>query len=102
MNKPKTAKEFGATLKLIRKQRQITQKELSKLTGLSEAALSQFEKNKRCPSLKSIKLLCASLRVSFGELFGEVKIAPISMTHKQILKKFNVVVRVQNETHGND
>jgi transcriptional regulator with XRE-family HTH domain len=83
---------FGDNLKSIRKQKRMTQRELSGLTGLSEAALSQFEKNKRQPNLKSLKLLCSALRLSYAELFGEVKVKPTPMTRQQVLEKYNVVV----------
>ena len=71
---PKTATAhtiaIGERLKLARVDEGVTQKELGKLCGLTEFAISHFECGRRGPSARNLAKLCKALRVSADYILG--------------------------------
>ncbi len=63
-------KEFGARLRLLRIQRQITQEQLSAAANLSVDFLSLIERGKNSPSFASLEKLAKALKVPVQELFN--------------------------------
>jgi len=63
-------KEFGAHLRLLRIQRQITQEQLSAAANLSVDFLSLIERGKNSPSFASLEKLAQALKVPVQELFN--------------------------------
>lgn len=63
---------FGEALVRIRKDLGITQYELSKRSGISEAYLNKLEKAKREPKAEMIIRLGRALGISPGELLNEM------------------------------
>ena len=57
-------------LKRIRKSRHMTQKELSKMTGASDASLSLYENGKQQPDLEMLVRIADALCVSVDELLN--------------------------------
>jgi transcriptional regulator with XRE-family HTH domain len=55
--------EIGVTIKTIRKQANMTQEELSAVTGLSQTSVSQIESGHKRPSKTSLKKICDALDV---------------------------------------
>lgn len=55
--------QIGQIIRKIRKDREITMKQLAELTGVSEQAISQYELGKRKISSELIKLIAAALAV---------------------------------------
>ena len=64
--------EIKILLKHIRKERNMTLKRLSEITGISEAHLSYVERGEREPSLSTIIRIAVSLNIDEKELY-EVK-----------------------------
>ncbi|MBN1124422.1 MAG: helix-turn-helix transcriptional regulator [Sedimentisphaerales bacterium] len=67
----KRTEKLAAQLKSLRKARDLTQEQLSKLAGVSKAMLSQIEQNKINPTVAIILKICDALNVSITELLGE-------------------------------
>lgn len=61
---------IGESIKIIRKKKGITQKELSNKTGLAEATIIRYEKNKFKPNIKQIERIASALGVSPVEIMG--------------------------------
>ena len=61
---------FGQRVRSMRKQRGLTQRDLEKLSGLSNAAISLVEQGKRDPSLKTSMKLADALHTSLDWLAG--------------------------------
>lgn len=64
--------EIKILLKHIRKERNMTLKRLSEITGISEAHLSYVERGEREPSLSTIIRIAVALNIDEKELY-EVK-----------------------------
>lgn len=55
---------IGSKLKVLRKQRGFTQKQLAELTDISPSFLTDIEKERSNPSFDKLKKLCSVLKVS--------------------------------------
>lgn len=64
---------FGKSLREIRKRRDLTQSELSRLAKIPQSTISDLEKNKYLPDVLQAKKLAAALGVTVGELLGEFR-----------------------------
>jgi len=64
-----TATTLGHNVKHWRTQKQLSQMELCKTTGLSQPYLSQLEAGERKPSLATIERLADALAVPVSALF---------------------------------
>ncbi|MGN0375393.1 MAG: helix-turn-helix domain-containing protein [Butyrivibrio sp.] len=62
--------EFGDRLKSLRKQKNLTQKQLADLVGVKNSIISFYEVGDRLPSLEIVKKLAAVLHVSTDYLLG--------------------------------
>ncbi len=65
---------FGARLKSIRKEKKITQLELSKMTGITRSSIAQYETDTYQPDLEKIEKFATVLNVSISDFFNENKI----------------------------
>lgn len=61
--------KFGANIKKYRQKKQLTQEQLSNISGLSRNYISDVELGKRSISLKNIEVLAVSLDVEICCLF---------------------------------
>lgn len=68
--------DIGLRIVEIRKQKKISQGELAKRSGLSQAGISYIEKGLRSPSADTIELLAAALGTTVSALMGEQEPAP--------------------------
>jgi transcriptional regulator with XRE-family HTH domain len=62
---------FGDTLKDLREQRGMTQKELAEKLGSSKSTISMMENGKRFPSFDMLKNIASALNVAPSALLGE-------------------------------
>ena len=62
--------KFAERLKDLREERNITQYELAKQTGISAACINRWEKNLRLPNIDSIIILCKFFNCSADYLIG--------------------------------
>ena len=60
---------LGNNIKLLRKLRNITQEELSKLIGIHPRQLSKIETGEHFPSCKTLERLCIALEITPQEMF---------------------------------
>lgn len=56
--------EYGNRIALLRDEKKMTQEELSEATGISRAALSHYEKNRRQPDYKTLTVIAKYFNVS--------------------------------------
>ncbi len=59
---------LGAKIKLFRKEKNITIKELSELTNLSSGFISNIENNLNSPSISNLQQICKALDMNIVEL----------------------------------
>ena len=64
---------FGARLKQERERQGITQKELSKRSGIAPATLSSYEQKGNLPSLENAVKIADTLKISLDWLTGRTK-----------------------------
>lgn len=60
---------LGVTIYRVRKQRGINQGELAELTGLTQAYMSQIEKNRKEPNLSTLRKIGEALSMPLPILF---------------------------------
>lgn len=60
--------DLGARLKELRKEKRLTLKELSDITGLSMGFLSNVERGINSPTISSLQKICAALNITLVEL----------------------------------
>lgn len=63
--------DFYIRLAEIRKQKKLSQEELSRKSGVSQAAISMIEAGKRSPTEAIMRMLAKGLDVSMSDLIGE-------------------------------
>ena len=68
--------DFGTRLKLARKNKKMTQKELARRLGVEQSAISNYEKNFRFPVASVLKELADLLEVSVDYLLGRSEASP--------------------------
>lgn len=61
----------GNRILSLRKKKKMTLKQVSELTGLSVAFLSQVERERTDPSLASLKKIAAALSIKLSDLFSQ-------------------------------
>lgn len=61
---------FGERLKLLREEKQITQKDLAKILSLANSTVSQYESNKRDPDSTTLQKLADYFNVTLDFLLG--------------------------------
>lgn len=64
---------IGDKLKKLRKENNLTLKELHNLTGISISFISDIENKRRNPSIENLKTLAKALNVSPNELLGDAE-----------------------------
>ena len=63
-------KTLGETLKEYREEKRVSQKEMSKQVGITQAAIARYELNRTEPRASDIVKLCRYFQVSPNELLG--------------------------------
>ena len=81
--------EFGNRLYELRTQKELTQKELGKLLGVSNKAVSKWETGEAKPRVDTINKLAQILDVNIGELLGEEFSLAESSTDSQLQNYWN-------------
>jgi transcriptional regulator with XRE-family HTH domain len=77
-----TMKTIGEKIQILREERNLKQKELAELAGITEATLSRYENGKREPKGEIISKLATVLNVSTDYLLGRNDIATSSIQPK--------------------
>lgn len=72
--------EFGGRLRQLRKERNLTQKQLADLMGVKNSVISFYEVGERTPSLDALVKLASVLHVSADTLLGIEKCETINVS----------------------
>jgi len=94
---------LGLNVKLYRSQRNMSQKDLSELLGVSVNYLSLIEGSKKYPSLKVIFKIAEVLNVSPSDLLeddplqDELSILTNKYDLDSIIKKLNKIANIENK-----
>lgn len=75
---------FSQRLKQAMKERDITQVELSRITGLGKSSISQYVSGKNLPSRGNMKIIADALDVSCEWLIGNFEESPSASGKKNI------------------
>lgn len=75
---------IGENIRKIRKEKKLTQKELGKLCGMSEAQIGQYENGLRNPKMETLKKIAKALKVSSFDLIDSYKIPVYQVKHINI------------------
>jgi len=65
--------KIGNTIKRLRKQKRMTLREMSKITGIQTATLSRIENDKMDGSLNTYMLVAGGLDLSMSELLAAIE-----------------------------
>jgi len=65
--------KIGSTIKRLRKQKRMTLKEMSKITGIQTGSLSRIENDKMNGSLNTYMLIAGGLDLKLSELFATIE-----------------------------
>lgn len=63
--------DFSRNLLRLRAEKNLTQEELAKRVGITQAAIGQYEKGAASPKISIAVMLAQTLGVSVEELYGE-------------------------------
>lgn len=63
--------EIGARLRNIRNQKNLSQRQLARLSGVANATISQIEAGKLNPTVSMLKKVLDGIPISLGEFFGD-------------------------------
>lgn len=93
--------EFGQKLRNIRKQKNLTQKQLADLIGVKNSIISFYELGDRIPSPEIIIKLAGTLQVSSDYLLGlekneSVDISDLSDSDKSLVRSLVYSLREKN------
>lgn len=72
-------KQFGANLRRIREQRNLSQEELMALAGVHRTQISEYERGRTAPEVEGLVKLSCALEVPIGSLLaglGWQEVAP--------------------------
>jgi len=69
--------QLGMVLAEVRRERGLTQEELSLSTGVHRNYIGGVERGERSPTVATVAMLAAALDISLGELFAKAEGAEI-------------------------
>ena len=84
----KNSSNLGKNIRLLRKQKGLTQVELAKLLGCSQAIITAYENGQKKPSVDTLAYLAETLGVSIDHVIG--KSLPAQRILKQERNKENI------------
>lgn len=84
---------IGVNLRNLRKDRNLTLGQLSKISGISKAMLSEIEKGTSNPTINTLWKLANGLNVPYTRLMKEIEEASV------IIKKSDISVQADNNEH---
>ena len=91
------SKKFGAFIAGLRKERKLTQQELSEKLRIKTKILSAWELGKHMPDLSQLKLLGEALNVSAAELLNGEKISEKSSQSNDARSGITAVISYEKE-----
>lgn len=95
---------FGNNLKNVRNKLNVSQEQLQKMSGISQAAISKLELGKSSATIYTAQKLADALKVSIYDLIGEpappappVYDTPLTETERQLISDFRTLNRQGRE-----
>lgn len=86
--------EIGTAIKIIRKEKKISQKKLAEVIGISTNALNQIENNFSFPQKNNIKKICDALEIPISYLlFFSITDDDIPEEKKVVFNSLNTTIR---------
>lgn len=85
---------IGDKLKKLRKENNLTLKELHNKTGISISFISDIENKRRNPSIDNLKVLAQALNTSISDLLGEASNNDASTLNEKDKKSINKDLKV--------
>ncbi|GAB2671400.1 helix-turn-helix domain-containing protein [Paenibacillus thermoaerophilus] len=95
----------GNRIAFLREQRKMTQEELSQKVGITRAALSHYENNRREPDYETLEAIANFFQVSADYLMGRTNnpsqhldhptrqfVDSLELSDNEILEKFNLTI----------
>lgn len=74
MNKSKIRKKIGAELRRIRKEKRVTQEQLSDMTGIGRTAITKYELGTIEIGISQYIAICDALGVDYKKVFEDIEI----------------------------
>lgn len=74
MNKSKIRKKIGAELRRIRKEKRVTQEQLSDMTGIGRTAITKYELGTIEIGISHYIAICDALGVDYKKVFEDIEI----------------------------
>lgn len=71
MNQREMQKKIVESIKKKMEEKNVNQKKLASLSGLTEATISRYLTNNRTPNLYNLSKICFALETNLNELLGE-------------------------------
>jgi transcriptional regulator with XRE-family HTH domain len=65
-------KQFGNRLRVLRKQKGLSQVEFAEKLGLDRSYITEIELGRRNPCLKNLKIIADGLQISLSKLFSRM------------------------------
>ncbi|RMD69285.1 MAG: XRE family transcriptional regulator [Gammaproteobacteria bacterium] len=62
--------DVGKRIRALRRARRLSQRELSRLTGLAQGTISRIEQGEQIPSMDTVRRIAAALGVPVAEIVG--------------------------------
>lgn len=81
----------GKNIKMLRKQKQLTQKELADMLGYGYTAISNYENGRNEPSIKDLIKISDIFGISVDELIGHNKLYNTNTNFFDIIRKTNSI-----------
>lgn len=93
--------DFGITLKNLRKEKGLTQKELGSKLNVTEATICKYENNTAMPPFETVRSLAAILNVSLDVLYGNepshtLSLHGLSNEQSKIMEDLAAMFRTQD------
>lgn len=89
----------GDLIRSYRKRKKLTMKQLAQKVGVSEQAISQYERSIRTPHIVILQKICSVLNLPIESLSIDIPIAP---TEDEINKEPNLALDTQIQTYVDD
>jgi len=82
--------DIAARILELRKQLNLSQYKLAKLSGLSQAGLSEIESGKKQPTVETVNKICTALGLTLAEFYADTqKQKPLPPEVRQIINKLD-------------
>lgn len=86
-------------IRIYRKRKNLTMKQLGEKVGVSEQAISQYERSMRTPNFITLQKICSVLNLSIDNFSGELAVIP---TKDEIDEDYSLALNTQIHAYIDD